>query len=78
MEVSYKHIAKGRYYGNHSETENDYWGECDWVIERSFAWTTRFRRLVRDYERLPPTQAGLHLVVFACLMLHRWMAFSGP
>jgi transposase len=21
-----------------------------WVVERSFAWLTRFRRLVRDYE----------------------------
>src|ERR1700694_796778 len=41
-----------------------------WVVERSFAWTTRFRRLVRDYERLPTTLAGLHLVVFACLPLH--------
>ncbi|HEX6482843.1 MAG TPA: IS5 family transposase [Ktedonobacteraceae bacterium] len=49
-----------------------------WVVERSFAWTTRFRRLVRDYERLPTTLAGLHLVVFACLMLHRFVAFSGP
>jgi len=49
-----------------------------WVVERSFAWTTRFRRLVRDYERLPATLAGLHLVVFVCLMLHHWMAFSGP
>src|SRR5450631_3246421 len=39
-----------------------------WVVERSFAWTTRFRRLVRDYERLPAPLAGLHLVVFACLM----------
>ena len=48
------------------------------VVERSFAWTTRFRRLVRDYERLPGTLAGLHLVVFACLMLHQWMAFSSP
>ena len=47
-------------------------------MERSLAWTTRFRRLVRDYERLPATLAGLHLVVFACLMLHHWMAFSGP
>ena len=28
--------------------------------------------------RLPATLAGLHLVVFACLMLHHWMAFSGP
>ncbi len=49
-----------------------------WVVERSFAWTARFRRLVRDYERLPATLAGLHLVVFACLMLHQWMAFSSP
>ncbi|MFT8243722.1 transposase, partial [Roseomonas sp. BN140053] len=40
-----------------------------WVVERSFAWATRFRRLVRDYERLPETLAGLHLVAFACLML---------
>jgi transposase len=42
-----------------------------WVVERSFAWTTRFRRLVRDYERLPETLAGLHFVAFACLMLNR-------
>ena len=41
-----------------------------WVVERSFAWTARFRRLVRDYERLPTILAGLHLVAFACLMLH--------
>src|SRR6266568_3735713 len=26
-----------------------------WVVERSFAWTARFRRLARDYERLPET-----------------------
>src|SRR6266568_7333192 len=49
-----------------------------WVIERSFAWTSRFRRLVRDYERLPATLAGLHLVVFAFLKLHQRMAFSSP
>jgi transposase len=42
-----------------------------WVIERSFAWKSRFRRLVRDYERLPETVRGLHFVAFACLMLHR-------
>jgi transposase len=40
-----------------------------WVVERSFAWTARFRRLARDYERLPETVAGLHFLVFACLML---------
>ena len=42
-----------------------------WVVERSFAWATRFRRLVRDYERLPETVKGLHFVAFACLMLHK-------
>jgi len=40
-----------------------------WVAERSFAWATRFRRLVRDYERCAQTLADLHLVAFACLML---------
>ena len=42
-----------------------------WVVERSFAWTTRFRRLVRDYERLPETLVGLHFLAFAILMLKR-------
>lgn len=40
-----------------------------WVVERSFAWVARFRRLARDYERLSETLAGLHFVVFAILML---------
>lgn len=39
-----------------------------WVVERSFAWTTRFRRLVKDYERYAQTLAGLHLVAFVTLM----------
>jgi len=42
-----------------------------WVVERSFAWTARFRRLARDYERLPSTLVGLHFLAFACLMLPR-------
>ncbi len=42
------------------------------VVERSFAWMTRFRRLARDYERLPETLAGLHLLAFIVLMLHRF------
>jgi len=50
-----------------------------WVVERSFAWATRFRRLARDYERLPQTLAGLHFVAFACLMLHQAITmFAGP
>ncbi len=43
-----------------------------WVVERSFAWMTRFRRLARDYERLPETLVGLHLLAFAVHMLHRF------
>ena len=42
-----------------------------WVVERSFAWATRFRRLVRDYERYATTLAGWHLVAFIGLMLRR-------
>lgn len=42
-----------------------------WLAERTFAWTTRFRRLVRDYERLPRTLADLHVVALACLMLRQ-------
>jgi transposase len=40
-----------------------------WVVERSFAWLSRFRRLARDYERLPETLRGMHFLAFACLML---------
>ena len=45
-----------------------------WVVERSFAWATRFRRLVRDYERLPDTVRGLHFIAFASLMLSKAIA----
>jgi transposase len=49
-----------------------------WVVERDFAWAARFRRLARDYERLPETLAGLHFVAFACLMLQRLFLAHGP
>ena len=42
-----------------------------WVVERSHAWSARFRRLARDYERLAQTLAGFHYLAFVCLMLHR-------
>lgn len=42
-----------------------------WVVERSFGWMARFRRLARDSERLPETVAGRHFLAFACLMLQR-------
>jgi len=40
-----------------------------WVVERTFGWAARFRRLARDYERLPETLAGLHFLAFAIIML---------
>lgn len=46
-----------------------------WVVERSFAWMARFRRLARDYERLAETLVGLHFVAFAILMAQRFVAF---
>jgi len=41
-----------------------------WVVERSFAWTARFRRLAKDYERLPSSLAGIHWLAFLTLMLN--------
>jgi transposase len=40
-----------------------------WVVERSFAWAARFRRLARDYERLATTLGAFHFLAFACLMI---------
>lgn len=42
-----------------------------WVVERSFAWLTRFRRLAKDYERLASTLKGMHYAAFAIVMLAR-------
>ncbi len=42
-----------------------------WVVERSFGWTGRFRRLARDYERLADTLRGLHYVAFAILFVKK-------
>lgn len=44
-----------------------------WVVERSFGWMSRFRRLARDYERWPGTLRGLHFLAFAMLMTHRFI-----
>lgn len=47
-----------------------------WVVERTFAWMARFRHLARDYERLPTTLAGLHLVAVSILLLRRAAGFA--
>ena len=45
-----------------------------WVVERSCGWMARFRRLARDYERLPETLAGMHYLAFIILMLKQVVA----
>ena len=42
-----------------------------WVVQRSFGWLGRFRRLARDYERLSETLAGWHWLAFLTLLLTR-------
>jgi len=42
-----------------------------WVVERTFGWLGRFRRLARDYERLPEVLAGWHWLAFLTLLLPR-------
>src|ERR671923_158177 len=42
-----------------------------WVVERTFGWLGRFRRLARDYERLGETLVGWHWIAFIALMLAR-------
>jgi transposase len=42
-----------------------------WVVERSFGWAARFRRLAKDYERLTETLEGMHYIGFSLLMLHK-------
>lgn len=46
-----------------------------WVVERSFGWATRFRRLAKDYEVFAATLAELHVVAFVCLMVARAVNF---
>ena len=47
-----------------------------WVVERTFAWFARFRRLARDYERLDKTLKGLHFVAAVVLMLAQVFAWG--
>jgi transposase len=40
-----------------------------WVVERTFGWLARFRRLARDYERLTETLKGWHWLASLALLL---------
>jgi putative transposase len=45
-----------------------------WVVERSFGWLNKHRRLSKDYERLPETSQTMIRVAFIRLMLARLAA----
>ena len=42
-----------------------------WIVERTFAWLVRQRRLARDYERLPETSESFIYAAMVRLMLRR-------
>lgn len=42
-----------------------------WVVERTFAWLVRQRRLARDYERLPETSEAFIYIAMIRLMVRR-------
>jgi transposase len=47
-----------------------------WVVERTFGWLGRFRRLARDYERLAEVLAGWHWLAFLILAVKKVLAPS--
>jgi putative transposase len=42
-----------------------------WVVERTFAWLGRYRRLSKDYEKLTETSAATVQVIAIQQMLRR-------
>jgi len=42
-----------------------------WIVERTFAWLVRQRRLARDYERLPETSESFNYAAMVRFMLRR-------
>jgi putative transposase len=42
-----------------------------WVVERTFGWLGRFRRLVKDYDLLPQTTESFIYLAMSHIMLRR-------
>ncbi len=42
-----------------------------WVVERTFGWMVRWRRLVRDYERCIDVSKSMIYVAMGSLLLRR-------
>ena len=43
-----------------------------WVVERTFRWMTRWRRLVRDYEQLTEVAETLITIAPSATLIRRW------
>lgn len=42
-----------------------------WIVERTFAWFGKYRRLSKDYETLPECSEAMILIAMINLMVHR-------
>lgn len=42
-----------------------------WVVERTFGWLGRHRRLSKDYEERPASEEAIILIAMIDLMVHR-------
>ena len=42
-----------------------------WIVERTFGWIGRYRRMSKDYEMLPASSEAMVLITMINLMLHR-------
>jgi putative transposase len=42
-----------------------------WVVERTFAWLGRYRRLATDYEYLPATSENAIYLAMTLTLAHR-------
>lgn len=42
-----------------------------WVVERTFGWLGRYRRLSKDYEGAPASSEAVILIAMINLMVHR-------
>jgi putative transposase len=42
-----------------------------WIVERTFGWIGRYRRMSKDYEMLPASGEAMILIVMINVMLHR-------
>jgi transposase len=49
-----------------------------WIVERSFAWLTKFRCLVRDDETLPATHETMIWTAARACPVRRWISAGPP